>query len=354
MKELVLISKTTPAVVSFNYAEIDAQLDVTLKKYSGLVFTEKTLKECKKTLSELKKGKKSLNDFRIKTKKLLTEDITKFEDQCKLLSNKFDTVINPISVQADEFEITRKTNKEAEIKQIIDTLTDERFLEYKYYSQLVVNDQMLNKGTTIKSITMDLTQQADLLLSQQNIEEANIELIKSKVELANSQYGVTLLSNLYLGLLSDGKDVNSLIEMINENAEKTKIAAEEAEAEILAIEARKAERAIKIEAERAAKQEANIVNHERQAELEARRVADRAEWKAQAEEKQKESERATREQQIQEEEKAKAEVVTQSPPENEVVTEPLVNATETYTVTGTEAQLDNLEEYLNNNGYVWI
>ena len=191
---------------------------------------------------------------------------------------------------------------------------------------------------------MDLTQQADLLLSQQNIEEANIELIKSKVELANSQYGVTLLSNLYLGLLSDGKDVNSLIEMINENAEKTKIAAEEAEAEILAIEARKAERAIKIEAERAAKQEANIVNHERQAELEARRVADRAEWKAQAEEKQKESERATREQQIQEEEKAKAEVVTQSPPENEVVTEPLVNATETYTVTGTEAQLDNLEE----------
>ena len=106
MKELVLISKTTPAVVSFNYAEIDAQLDVTLKKYSGLVFTEKTLKECKKTLSELKKGKKSLNDFRIKTKKLLTEDITKFEDQCKLLSNKFDTVINPISVQADEFEIT--------------------------------------------------------------------------------------------------------------------------------------------------------------------------------------------------------------------------------------------------------
>ena len=360
MKELALVSKTTPAVVSFNYDEIDAQLDVTLKKYDGLVFTEETLKECKKTISELKKGQKSLSDFRIKTKKLLTEDIRKFEDQCKKLSDKFDTVINPISLQADAFEVKRRSDKQNEILKIINTLSAERVLESKYSIQLIITEQMLNKGTKTKDITADLTKQADVLLSQQNMEKANIELIKSKVELANSQYGVTLLNNLYLGLLKDGKDVNSLIKMINENAEQTKIAAEEAEAEKLAIETRKAERAIKLEADRVAQKEANRVNRERQAELEERRAADRAKWKAEAESERFDAMRRRVEARVEAEQQAekiaddarKAEAtlaVMQSP---RLVEE--VMATETYEITGTEAQLDALEEYLNINGYVWI
>ncbi|MBU3155151.1 DUF1351 domain-containing protein [Clostridium estertheticum] len=351
MAELQVQTKVTqiiPAKVSFNYAEIDTQLDVTLKKYNGLVFTEDTVKECKKTMTELRKGKKSLNDFRIKTKALLTEDITKFEDQCKKLNDKFDTVINPISLQADKFEVDRREQKRIDIQTIIDTLTDERFLEYKYYSQLVITEQMLNKGTKIKAINIDLTNQADLLLSQQNIEEANIELIKSKVELANSQYGVTLLNNLYLGLLEDGKDINSLIKMINENAEKTKIVAEEAEAERLAIEARKAERKIKLEADNVAQKKADRVNHERQIELEKRREADRAKWKA---EEEAESERLDA---IKKEESRVNEAKVIIPGPSKVVEQAKLKATETYTVTGTETQLDALEEYLNDNGYTWI
>ena len=336
MNDLKLISQTTPAVVSFNYAEIDAILNEVLKKYGGLLFTDETVTECKKTIAELKKGKKSLNDFKIKTKKILTEDITKFEDQCKKLSDKFDTVINPISDQADAFEVKRKEDKRIEIQTLINTLTDERFLEYKYYSQLVITEQMLNKGTKIKTITVELTKQADLLLSQQNIEEANIELIKGKVELANSQYGVTLLNNLYLGLLGDGKDINSLIKMINENAEQTKIAAEEAEAEKLAIEERKAGRAIKIETER-------LANKERQVKLAERRDVEKAEWDT----KQQTERSAT----IKQKQVEEVKVVIPSPPS---VIAPQVTDTETYTVTGTEAQLDALEAYLNVNGYDWI
>ena len=195
MKELELISKTTPAVVSFNYAEIDAQLDVTLAKYNGLVFTDDTIKECKKTITELKKGQKSLNDFKIKTKKLLTKDIVNFEDQCKLLSNKFNTVINPLGVQADEFEVTRLANKRAEIQTIIETIGDE--LEDKYYEQLVITDKMLQVGPKMKAIKENLTKQADLLKSQQTIEASNIELIKSKVELAIATYCVPLLNTQY-------------------------------------------------------------------------------------------------------------------------------------------------------------
>ncbi|MCB2300442.1 DUF1351 domain-containing protein [Clostridium tagluense] len=348
MKELALISQTTPAVVTFNYDEIDAQLDVTLKKYNGLVFTEDTAKECKKTITELKKGQKSLSDFRIKTKKLLTADITKFEDQCKKLSDKFNTVINPLGVQADDFEVTRIANKRAEIQTIIDVLIIDRDLNLKYYEPLIITDQMLNKGPTIKSITAELTNQADVLLSQQNMEKANIELIKSKVELANSQYGVTLLNNLYLGLLGDGKDVTSLIAMINENAEQTKIAAEEAKAEILAIEARKAERLVKIEAEKVA-DEARRVEKERLAKI-ARDIHE-----AQRE-REKESERASviREKQ-KEETKAESLLKTGKSPfsEPQKVAVPMVATTETYKITGTEVELDALEKYLDTQAYKW-
>jgi len=373
MQELALISKTIPAVVSFNYAEIDAHLDEVLKKYGGLLFTDETVAECKKTIAELKKGKKSLNDFKIKTKKLLTEDITKFEDQCKKLSDKFDTVINPIGVQADAFEIKRIEDKRLAIQTIIDTLTDERFLEYKYYSQLVITEQMLNKGTKIKAITIDLTKQADLLLSQQSIEEANIELIKSKVELANAQYGVTLLNNLYLSLLSDGKDVNSLVKMINENAEQTKIRAEEAETEKLAIEVRRIERADRLAAEKVAQdariKEADRINKERQIEL-AERIAllaggrqaeefEESKRQMQADKKAEESKVAwsaeINKYRLEAMEKeCLGKVVTPNPCSIETQEDAEVLATETYTVTGTESQLDALEAYLNTNGYVWI
>ena len=181
MNELKLVSKTTPAQVNFNYDEIANHLEGVLQKYSGLIFTEDTVADCKKTIAELKKGQKSLSDFRIKTKKELTVSVTEFENQCKKLSAKFDEVINPINEQAEQFEIKRKEVKQAEINEIINNLSAERVLELKYANQLVVTDQMLNKTTTIKTITEDLIKQADLLLSLQKIEKTNIELIKSKV-----------------------------------------------------------------------------------------------------------------------------------------------------------------------------
>ena len=370
MQELELISKTTPAIVSFNYDEIDKYLDEVLKKYGGLLFTDETVAECKKTMAELKKGKKSLNDFKIKTKKLLTEDITKFEDQCKKLSTKFDTVIDPIGAQADAFEVKRKEDKRTEIQTLINTLTDERFLEYKYSSQLIVTEQMLNKGTKIKVITLELTQQADLLLSQQNIEEANIERIRMKIELSTSVYDVPLSDTHYIDML-EYKDVYEIMQLITHDAEalqkrfkeielQNAIKAEEAEAEKLAIEAKRVERADRLAAEKADYEarmaEADRVKKERKIELdealeqEFKRVLDIQ----QAEAERLEAEQKADELQAKFEKECLGKVVTPSPCSVETNEEPEVTDTETYTVTGTEAQLDALEAYLNVNDYVWI
>jgi len=121
MNELKIIANnTTPAKVDFNYKEIEAQLNKVLEKYKGLVFTDETVKDCKKTIADLRKGQKSLDDFRKDTKKILTESVTVFENDCKVLYKKFDEVIDPLKEQADHFETLRKEEKKKAVEQLIE------------------------------------------------------------------------------------------------------------------------------------------------------------------------------------------------------------------------------------------
>ena len=342
MNELKLVSKTQPAVVTFNYDAINTHLDEVLKKYSGLVFTEETVSDCKKTIADLRKGQKSLDAFRLKTKKELTKSVKDFEDQCKLLSNKFNTIIEPIIEQADEFEIKRKANKEAEIQVIINTLSTERVLESKYSTQLIMIDQMLNKGTTIKSIKEELTKQADLLLSQQNMEKSNIELIKSKVALVNSEYDIVLLENTYLRMM-EYKEVPEITAQITNDAEDLKkrneelelqkvIKAEKVEAERIAAEARKAERA-----------ERERISKERQAIDKNNREIAKAQFIKEV--SVAESEKITSPL-----EQFKSEPNEQTPIKKSIDEEVFVDK---YEIEGTEAQLNAMEDYLTVNVKKW-
>jgi len=161
--------------------------------------------------------------------------------------------------------------------------------------------------------------------------------------------------------------------MINENAEQTKIRAEEAETEKLAIEVRRIERADRLAAEKVAQdariKEADRINKERQIEL-AERIAllaggrqaeefEESKRQMQADKKAEESKVAwsaeINKYRLEAMEKeCLGKVVTPNPCSIETQEDAEVLATETYTVTGTESQLDALEAYLNTNGYVWI
>lgn len=132
MNELqIKVLETSPAIVKFNYEEIASQLDLVLENYKGLVFTESTVSDCKKTIAELRKGQKALDEFRKETKKKLTDSVTAFEQQCKMLYGKFDTVINPLSNQYEQFELDRKEAKCKQIQEIITRLSEELALTAK-------------------------------------------------------------------------------------------------------------------------------------------------------------------------------------------------------------------------------
>lgn len=222
MKDLQIVTNSfTPAKVEFNYEAISKQLDVLLEKYKGLVFTEETVTECKQTIAELRKGQKSLDDFRKKTKKELTKSVTEFEDQCKKLYKKFDTVIDPLTEQADVFEEQRKEEKRQQVQKIIDELIKGQGLNEKYAAQLIIQDEHLNKSKTIKSIKEDLTTSAENLGVQQDKEEADKELIKARVELVNVKCGVELQDTSYIRLL-EYEAVTEILEKITADGEALK------------------------------------------------------------------------------------------------------------------------------------
>lgn len=209
-----------PAKVEFNFDELSKVLDKRLEKYEGLEFTEKEAAACKKVITELNKGKKSLSDYRISTKKELTVSITEFEARCKNLSNKFDDVIAPLKEQADEFEENRKDEKRKLVEGIINELLEKEDLNDKFAAELDdVPDSYLTKSKTLKSIKEELTTKADHLGIQQDKLESDIQIIKMTVDMANERHDVNLLEQTYIRLL-DYKGIEEIKQVIADDAEQ--------------------------------------------------------------------------------------------------------------------------------------
>ncbi len=236
MKELQIVTNSfTPAKVDFNYDAISKQLDEVLKKYDGLVFTEETVKDCNKTIAELRKGKRAVDDFRKQTKKELTKSVTEFENQCKELNKKFDEVIDPLVEQSDAFEENRREEKRKKVQKIVDELIKEQGLNEKFAAQLIIEDQYLNKSKTMKNIKEELTITAETLGIQQDKEEADKQLITARVELVNEKYGSSLMATNYIRLL-EYEEIDEILEKINKDAEILKQKLEEEEQEVIESE----------------------------------------------------------------------------------------------------------------------
>lgn len=214
------VLENKPAEVNFNYEEISNNLDIVLKKYEGIVVTEDTVKDGKKVIADLRKGKKSLDEFRKKTKKELTAPVKEFEDKCKELSKKFDEVINPIVEQAEQFEEKRKAEKKIEVEKVIDEVC-----KLKGLDELPLEDSYLNKSISLKSIKTELIKVADNILLQQATFKANADLIKSKIEVVNTKHDINLVDTPYVSML-EYTEVQTILEQIEKDVEelKTKIA----------------------------------------------------------------------------------------------------------------------------------
>ncbi|CBZ04438.1 DUF1351 domain-containing protein [Clostridium botulinum] len=210
------VLENKPAEVHFNFDEISNYLDSTLNKYQGIIVTEETIKDGKKVIADLRKGKKSLDEFRKKTKKELTKSVTEFENQCKELNRKFDEVINPINQQAEQFEIKRKEEKKIEVEKVIKIVC-----ELKHIEDLPLDEKYLNKSMSLKAIREDLISVANQMLLKQANHKKNISLIEGRIDLANAKYGVTMVKEPYVSML-EHEDIDTILNKILEDGESLK------------------------------------------------------------------------------------------------------------------------------------
>ena len=216
----IKVLEVTPAVVNFNYEEMKQVARNIKAEYEGLIFTEETVKEGKKTVAELKNIQKSINDFKIKTKKELTESVTMFETNCKEIISEFDEPITFISTQLDEFETERIRIKTIVINQLIADFYAAQNVEPKFQT-VEFRKEWLNITKKEKEIAQDISHDVRECLSKQEQYYLNVELIKTVAESINAKYqlGVATQPEIFIPML-DFKDYASIKSQMEQSAER--------------------------------------------------------------------------------------------------------------------------------------
>lgn len=218
--ELKVLEVKQPEVL-FNEQEIGNYLAGVLEKYDGLVFTDDTVKDCKATVTELNKMIKSVDAFRLKYKKELSEPITEFEKKCKTLMAQIEGVQEPLKLQADNFEIKRRTDRKAEVEGFIEEVLGIVKLESKYADKLILKDEWLNVSLTNPKVKKAIMDEAQILLSEQKSYYDKLELVATKCEVFSLRLGlqIPLTPDSFYYML-DTHDGPAIEERIKNTAER--------------------------------------------------------------------------------------------------------------------------------------
>ena len=149
----ISVEMETPEIKITNKEKLDALVDAVVKKYSGIVVTEDTLKECKKTLTELRKLSKELNDKRLEKQRQYETPVKEFKAQIDAYINQINDVISDIKQGTDEFEEKRKAEKQEAIQNLINEMAGNYGVDPE---TIEIDKKWLNKSTTMKKITEDI------------------------------------------------------------------------------------------------------------------------------------------------------------------------------------------------------
>lgn len=222
--ELQVLNQIVPAV-EFNKEELKEFLQGHLDKYSNLVVTVETEKDCKKVKTELGKLETSIETFRKETKKQLSEPIAAFESDCKELVSLIQEVKKPIDNQLKEIDEQRKAEKETLIREEIAKIIIEYELDEKHSAQITINSTWLNKSTSMSKITTEIKNLAESLKIAQMSVVRHKQIIETTCEMHNGRLKSPLDATGWIELLARGEEVQTIVEKIHAEG-KRRLAAE--------------------------------------------------------------------------------------------------------------------------------
>lgn len=173
MNEIMLLVKPVAGEIQTNFDEIEKQLAEELRQYDGIIFTEDTRIEAKKTVADLRKLKKSIDDSRKEVKAQWMEPYNRFEARVKQMTAIVDKPINYINGQVDAFETKRLEERQAEIQRIY----NEEIGELGEFLPLfrIQSDKWQNASTSSKAIRKEMS----AVISNARAGKAAIEAMQS-------------------------------------------------------------------------------------------------------------------------------------------------------------------------------
>ena len=161
----ISVEMETPEIKITNKEKLDALVDAVIKKYSGIIVTEDTLKECKQTLTELRKLSKELNAKRLEKQRQYETPVKEFKAQIDAYISQINDVISDIKQGTDEFEEKRKAEKQEAIQNLINEMAGNYGVDPE---TIEIDKKWLNKSTTMKKITEEI---ADKMKEKQRLDD---------------------------------------------------------------------------------------------------------------------------------------------------------------------------------------
>lgn len=172
--ELEVRVESKVGLLNWNFEELNKQLDIQLKKYQGLQFSDEEMNEAKKTRAKLNSVAKQLNDEKIRRKKEFCKPYEDFAEQVKQLTSKIKTCSDGIDIQIKAFDENKKAQKKKTIEKYwesfkfdlpipFEKVFEERYLNAtcstsQWEESLNAKKKQINNDLTNISMTKDIDQ----------------------------------------------------------------------------------------------------------------------------------------------------------------------------------------------------
>lgn len=121
MADLVPVKvKGNIGTIEDNLDSVEISIREKIQEYTAIVVTESGIKEAKRSLADIRKEKKTLDDERKAIKRQWMEPYDAFEKRARQIIALYDGPINAINSQLDGFEERRKEAKRQRIRAVYD------------------------------------------------------------------------------------------------------------------------------------------------------------------------------------------------------------------------------------------
>lgn len=157
------IEPHTPAMpLVWNFEELKTEISARIQQYKTLQYTADQIQAAKQDRANLNSLKKALNDERIRREKEFLEPFNEFKTQVKELCELIEEPVQLIDAQIKEVEAREKEEKREQCRKIFDDIPGKP--EWLQFEQ-IFNEKWLNKTTSIKSITDEITEKLKKIMA---------------------------------------------------------------------------------------------------------------------------------------------------------------------------------------------